>query len=235
MPLKMWFVPHSLTKEVSKFSKWIPSGGITLPTTTPSMKSKSFVTPSAPPAPLLPSPELLAALGSKRDYTLITPPSNSNSISTESNIVVESAPIPSFLLYKLKEKTTADLAKILVALGVKLPLGLDVDELIEIMKENPNAIHIDNSPPPPVTFKPIKEFTEHELIMQKIKAQKEAEERARKQKEKGEEILPSAGTGYVAPAKKRARIIAEKEEKEMSKEHRELLARIEDDDYSTIR
>ena len=71
--------------------------------------------------------------------------------------------------------------------------------------------------------------------MQKIKAQKEAEERARKQKEKGEEILPSAGTGYVAPAKKRARIIAEKEEKEMSKEHRELLARIEDDDYSTIR
>lgn len=240
MPNKAWYIPHTLAKDpaaLAKFAKWIPPPGTFLPTTTPAAKKAISVTPAAVATPALPSPELLQALGNKKDYTLITPTHNHNTATQtagEAPSTNEVVPIPSFLLYKLQEKSTADLAKILVALGVKLPLGLDVEELIEVMQEHPHLIHIDLTPKPKETFKPQKELTEHELIMQRLKARKDAEDRERKRKEKGldDAIKPEPGTGYVGKLK-RPKI--EKEKEEVSKERQAVLDRLEDDDYSTIR
>ena len=224
-PNKAWY---TTAKEQAKFAKWpVLQIKVVAP-----VKS---VTPAAPVAPLLPPPELLQALGNKKDYTLVPPPG------TEAQAAAV-VPIPSLFLYKLKEKSTADLAKIIIALGVALPMGLDVEELIEILMQHPDKIHIDKSPAPLVAFKPLRELTEHELIMQKIKAKKDAEERAKRQREKGEEIKPEPGTGYVSKKSKPSHHSASGSNKakggdleELSEEKRELLARIDDDDYNTIR
>ena len=214
---KMWY---TTPKEQAKFAKW----------PVVAVKAAPAVTPAAPAAPLLPPPEVLQALGSKKDYTLVPPPGAG----------AEVTPIPSMPLYKLKLKTTADLAKIISALEITLPMGLDVDELIELLMKHPEKFHIDKTAAPTVTLKPLRELTEHELIMQKIKANKEAEERAKRLREKGDVINPEPGTGYVAKKPKTggSSTGVRKERaapEEMSEEKRELLARLADDDYDTIR
>jgi len=216
---KMWWIT---SKEQSKFSKWQTMAPP--PNSSVNATKAAATTSVAPPVVPQLAPELAQALGNKKEYTLVTP----------ADAAPDAPPIPCLMAYKLKEKSTADLAKVIAALGVALPLGLDVDELIDILRMHPTLIKIDDSPPPPVTFKPLREITEHELIMQRIKAKKEADERAAKRKNKEEVIEPERGIGHQVVKKTKSSAPRDKE-KQLTEEQREILARIEDDDYTTIR
>ena len=225
MPNKMWWCEK---KDSTRFQKWLPPvGTVLVPTTTPAVKNKAVITPASSAAPAQLALELVQALGNKKDYTLVT------HTFTNSEGKEITAPIPSFLTYKLKEKSTPDIAKIIIALGIALPVGLDVDELIDILRQNKNVIHLDETPAPPVSFKPLKELTEHELFMQRLKAKKEAEERSKRKAERGDVIEPERSL-QTAHSKK-PKLSNKDKDKELTAEQRELLARIEDDDYETIR
>jgi hypothetical protein len=234
MPNKCWYIPHTLAKDpaaVDKFKKWVPPPGTVVVAPVPAP-----VAAAAALAVVQPSHELLSALGTKRDYSLIPKPGASGVPVQGGNGGVEIPQIPSVLLYKLKEKSTADLARILVALGVKLPLGLDAEELLEMIKQHGDKLHLDKTPPPPAGLKPLRELTEHELFMQQLEAKRKAEEKAKKLKERGERevINPEPGVGFQ-PRPKKQKVAKEPVVEEMTEERRAFLERLEDDDYGEIR
>lgn len=183
---KAWFIPPNLIKDVSKFAKWVVAP-------TPAAKGKM---PSVTPGPGTASASGMSGDGKKRPFALITP----GAVASEEE--AEPAPIPSYMHYKLQQLSTAELAKILVGLGVKLEIGLDRDELIELLQAHPDKVHIDMAPPPPVVFKAPKQLTEHELILARLKQEARAKALAElKAKEIVPEITRSSGAKSAAPKK----------------------------------
>ena len=184
---KAWFVPPHMTKDIAtKFAKWVVAP-------TPATKGKM---PAVTPGPGS-SASVSSVDGKKRPFALITPGAPVTGEEEE-----EPAPIPSYLHYKLQQLSTAELAKILVGLGIKLEIGLDRDELIELMQAHPDKVIVDMSPPPPVVFKAPKQLTEHELIIARLKQEARAKALAElKAKEIMPEITRSSGSKPSAPKK----------------------------------
>ena len=187
---KSWYIPPHKVADKANFAKWIVQQQ--LPTTTPAAKGAKVPVVGVTPAAM--------ANGSdkKRPFAMVTPSLGSGGPVAAAGEDAEPAPIPSYLLYKLKEWSTADLAKVLLGLGVKLEIGLDAEELIAVMQARPELIHIDTTPPPPVVFKAPKQLSEHELIMQRLKAEARAKKVA---EEASKVIVPEITRGPAKPKK----------------------------------